>query len=120
MSTTTTTTVVHVDARRWFQSSYGNTYHTVAVYVDGEHIGTSGHTYGYGEHFQHTAGTVVLDSDHPAADRLRDYLTGACGPDATDDECAYGMHDVAHNRVVGATYSQSVADVQRRKDLHTA
>ena len=53
---------LHLDVRRWFQATYGNTYHTVAVYVDSGHIGTSERTYGYGDHYLHTAGTILRDA----------------------------------------------------------
>ena len=49
-----------ITGRRWFQRSYGNTYHTVAMEVrnaDGDTVYThkSGERYGYGEHFIQTA-----------------------------------------------------------------
>jgi len=42
--------------RRWFQKSYGNTYHTVSVVVNGEPVFDSGECYGYGDHYVQTAG----------------------------------------------------------------
>lgn len=36
-----------IHGKRWFQKSYGNTYHTVTVIVNGEEM-KSGITYGYG------------------------------------------------------------------------
>ena len=31
---------LHIEGRCWFQRTYGNTYHTVAIWVDGVHIAT--------------------------------------------------------------------------------
>ena len=45
--------------RRWFQKSYGNTYHTVTIYMpDGTKI-ESGQHYGYGEQYTQTATTLI-------------------------------------------------------------
>lgn len=46
---------VTIIGRRWLQKTYGNTYHTVMIYVDGKYIGKSIKTYGYGEGFIQTA-----------------------------------------------------------------
>ena len=45
--------------RRWFQRSYGNTYHTVEIYVDGKFIGKSPETYGYGDCYRQTAAEML-------------------------------------------------------------
>lgn len=45
----------HITCTRWFQKSYGNTYHKVRLhYADGTTV-TSPMTYGYDEHCLHTA-----------------------------------------------------------------
>lgn len=94
---------VHVNARRWFQPTYGNTYHTVSVvvtYLNNRDetwqvtVGPSGVTYGYGDHFVHTVGvmlTAVGFYDGDPYDVRRDH------------------RDV---------WTQDVVDVQRRGDLH--
>ena len=79
---------MHVEARRWFQRTYGNTYHTVRVWKDGEVL-TSGVTYGYGEHFWHTVGKM-LGMDDP--------------------------YDAMYLKREGTTVS--VIDVTRKRDLH--
>lgn len=56
---------VHVEARRWFHKSMGNTYHTVLVQVfaNGEWIEmVSDMTYGYGDHYMHTAAMTLLEN----------------------------------------------------------
>lgn len=44
-----------INARRWFQKSYGNTYFTADIVVDGELVHTLPFQYGYGEHYQDMA-----------------------------------------------------------------
>lgn len=48
-----------IEGKRWFQRSYGNTYHTVKVFVDGE-ILKSEITYGYGSHYLQTAAELLI------------------------------------------------------------
>jgi hypothetical protein len=40
---------LHIEGRRWFQRTAGNTYHTVRIFIDGECVHTSDRTYGYGD-----------------------------------------------------------------------
>ena len=37
--------------RRWFQKTYGNTYHTVTVLIDGTEVYQSPKSYGYGDQY---------------------------------------------------------------------
>jgi|APSaa5957512622_1039677.scaffolds.fasta_scaffold421687_1 hypothetical protein len=46
-----------VIGKRWFSE---NTYHTVAVYVDGDLLEVSPITYGYGEHYNDTAKEILF------------------------------------------------------------
>lgn len=62
---------VDVEAKRWFQKSYGNTYHSVKVVLtttDNEHfeIHSKIH-YGYGDHFLMTAKNLLKTKgfEHP-------------------------------------------------------
>ena len=78
--------------KRWFQKSYGNTYHTVTVIVNGEEM-KSGITYGYENHYLQTA-----------ADMLRN-----AGYDIPEDNGeAYAMM---------TKYDHDAEDVKRKKDL---
>lgn len=52
---------IDVIAKRWFQKSYGNTYHRVRVFVNGQEIGTSKITYGYGDHYVQTAMALLKE-----------------------------------------------------------
>ena len=85
---------LEISAKRWFQKSYGNTYHIVkAVVNDGEEIVISNINYGYGTHFLTTI-----------ADLLRDK-----GYDMPEDNTK------AHSMMT--MYPYTVEDVKRKKDL---
>lgn len=51
---------ITVQARRWFQASYGNTYHSVTVTNDdtGEQL-REPFEYGYGDQYQETAARLI-------------------------------------------------------------
>lgn len=86
---------IHVIARRWFQKSYGNTYHSVEIFADGVQVGTVDFAYGYGEQWLQTA-----------VDWLK--INGLAPQDAQ-----YGT--AYFREVLNGTYS--VQDVKRKKDL---
>ena len=39
---------IFIDIREWRDRTYGNTYYSAIVYVDGAHVFTTGMRYGYG------------------------------------------------------------------------
>jgi hypothetical protein len=87
--------MIHIEGRRWFQRTYGNTYHSVRIYKDGELISHLPFNYGYGDQYLQTA-----------LDTLKAY--GLAPEDAP-----YGtlyLRETLH-----ATWT--VADVGRKKDL---
>lgn len=84
---------VHVDARRW-NDTYGNTYHSVSVYRNGEYAGCIPFEYGYGDHYPHTAGCIL---------HLKD---------------PYALGRWAERESLGIRLTTDVIDVKRRKDLH--
>lgn len=45
--------------RRWFEKVNGNTYHSVNVWINGEHVGKVGFEYGYGEQYIQTAQGIL-------------------------------------------------------------
>jgi hypothetical protein len=53
--------VVFVVGRRWFDRVNGNTYHTAEVEVNGEYVGKSRMTYGYGDYYLETAKEILLE-----------------------------------------------------------
>lgn len=78
--------------RRWFQKSYGNTYHTTTVIVNGEEI-KSGIAYGYGNHYLQTAADVLKSAGYNIPENNSE---------------AYAMM---------TKYDHEVVDVKRKKDL---
>ena len=91
---TRTINKLHIAGRRWFQKSYGNTYHTVTVFVNDE-ILESEQTYGYGDHFIQTAFELLEKSGY---------------------DTKGSSHCTAHLRErLNGTYS--VSDVSRERDL---
>ena len=59
----------HIDATRWFQRSYGNTYHTVrviAILEDGKLGDVVAHSermsYGYGDQYLQTACELLMEA----------------------------------------------------------
>mgnify|MGYP000201173333 CR=1 FL=1 len=54
---------MRIEAKRWFQRSYGNTYHTVTVFVNDEVL-RSNITYGYGNQYLQTAAELLKDNGY--------------------------------------------------------
>lgn len=46
---------IQVIGRRWFQRTYGNTYNTVEIKVDGNQVAYLPFEYGYGEYYMQRA-----------------------------------------------------------------
>jgi hypothetical protein len=46
---------VFIEARLWFDKTYGNTYHSVRIEANGLSVGQVPMTYGYGQHYEQTA-----------------------------------------------------------------
>ena len=46
---------VFIEARLWFDKTYGNTYHSVRLEANGLSVGQVPMTYGYGQHYEQTA-----------------------------------------------------------------
>jgi len=58
-----------VYARRWFQKTYGNTYFTAQICVNGETVGELPYQYGYGNHYEDAAAVWLekngfIERDH--------------------------------------------------------
>lgn len=100
---------VHVIARRWFQKSYGNTYHSVylSVLLKGSNsyinLKFEPFQYGYDRQYEQTALELFYDCvDVPQRQDLESvkvaYLKPVC-------------------EMLGIKYSEDVQDVSRKKDL---
>jgi len=88
---------LHIVGKRWFQKSYGNTYHSVLIYVNDEKIYYP-FAYGYDNQFLQTAEELLKKS----------------GYDLKLEEHESLSFWVAMERI-GGTYT--VYDVPRKKDL---
>lgn len=102
---------LHIEGRRWFQRTYGNTYHTVTVYANGAQVFKSPKAYGYGDQWIQTAldwlradGSDYLQWDQ-AYELLARYPSGNYMHTGT----------IALREILGASYS--CIDVPREKDL---
>lgn len=95
---------IQIVGRRWFQRSYGNTYHTATVKIvlsDGEsHTWKSGETYGYDSQYETTA-LELLD----AHGFMREYDRRKHGPLSL------------YCRENGIRLDSFAIDVQRERDL---
>jgi hypothetical protein len=47
--------MLHIEGRRWFQRTYGNTYHSVRIFKDGALLVCLPYAYGYGDQYLQTA-----------------------------------------------------------------
>ena len=94
---------IHIEGRRWFQRTYGNTYHSVRIYKDGETIAYLPYQYGYGEQFLQTAFDWLGHNGMP--ELLEEYANGS--------RKNYGTRYL--REVMNGSYS--VIDVDRKKDL---
>ena len=98
---------VDIAGRRWFQRSYGNTYHTVQVSVlpkGGDHwilVGeTEGPVYGYGNHYEQT-GREILEEAYSMPRGWKKNREGGL----------WALRDY------GVNYISRAEDVRRERDL---
>lgn len=93
-----------INARRWFQKSYGNTYFTADIIVDGELVHELPFQYGYGEHYLDMANEWLDENGY--IDNPRNPNNGMRKP----------LWQVVRDEM-GAEFSYSAIDVQRKRDL---
>ena len=105
---------LHIEGRRWFQKTYGNTYHSVRIFKDGEQIALLPYQYGHGDGYLQTALDWLRANGH---------IPNVCSRcEVAKDQHADTSHGfMAHygtlytRETLGATYS--VIDVTRKGDL---
>lgn len=78
--------------RRWYQKSYGNTYHTARVIVNGEEL-KNRIKYGYENHYLQTAAELLRENGYDIPD---------------DNADAYALM---------CKYPHKAVDVDRKRDL---
>lgn len=87
---------LEIHGRRWWQKTYGNTYHSVEVLIDGVKVAHEPFAYGYGNEYSATAVKLlkhagIVPKDHHA-------------------RSAYFLSDLFE-------VFEAVEDVERKKDL---
>lgn len=93
----------HIEGRRWFQRTYGNTYNSVTIYKDGVEVAYLPMEYGYGDYYLQRACEWLMENGHP--EMKEKHSNGV-----------YAKHNTVYLReTLGASWS--VCDVQRKKDL---
>lgn len=93
----------HIRGVRWFQKTYGNTYHRayISALVNGRWV-ELGHTdidYGYGDHYKVTAGAWLIEN----------------GYFECDNKAGYAFADYSVRDTFAVEYTSQ--DVQRKRDL---
>ena len=90
--------------RRWFQKTYGNTYHTVSIYVNGENVHNTEPEYGYGDQWEYTASEWLYENGYTPG--VEDGPHGGLTP------CLWRYCEEN-----GIEYVRGVCDVSRERDL---
>lgn len=88
---------IMIVGRRWFQRSYGNTYNTAEIWVNGVYVTKTPKQYGYGDHYRTCAGEWLVAHGYIKQENVN--LTWS---DAEK---------------MGITLNAGVSDVAREKDL---
>ena len=57
---------VFIEGREWFDKTYGNSYFSARVWVDGVVVATLPFQYGYGDHYLSEAASVLHDMGYIA------------------------------------------------------
>lgn len=86
---------LHIEGRRWFQKSAGNTYHTARIFIDGKLTHITPKAYGYGDGYLQSAIDLLKHEKR------------------IPEDAEYGTYYL--RETLGGTYS--VIDVAREKDL---
>ncbi len=89
--------------RRWFQKTYGNTYNTVEIRINGKLIHRIEMQYGYNSYYRQSA-FEWLDK-------------AGIIPRDKNDNGSYAKADWQMPEIMGFTFEDNVIDVQRKKDL---
>lgn len=95
---------ISIVGRRWFQRSYGNTYFSADIYVNGVQAGRIPFSYGYGDQYLYEA-IDWLEENGYMPDREH-HENGSAEP---------GWRYFRDDR--GIPFEYSVMDVPRKKDL---
>ena len=73
-----------IEGRRWYQRSYGNTYHTAYIVVNGKKL-KSPVTYGYGTQYLQTAADLLRESGYEVPENNEGYNLMTSYPHTVED-----------------------------------
>lgn len=99
--TTTLPKSITVIGRRWFQRTYGNTYHTSEIIVDGKTVHKTPREYGYGDQYAYTAWDWLI----------------ANGFVPEPEDKGRTTHWQQMRDELGIAYTYRALDVERQRDL---
>jgi hypothetical protein len=88
---------LEINGRRWFQRTYGNTYHTFEILIDGRNVFNSPRHYGGGSMYEQNAAEWLVKNGHL--------------PSMWTDRSLWQLRDE------GITFSSNAVDVPRQRDL---
>ena len=96
--------VIHISGKRWFQRTYGNTYHSYKIWIDGELVHYMDYDYGYGDQYLQGAWEWLAKNN---------LLWGQ------PERYSYGGIEAPHIycKRKNITLVREVSDVEREKDL---
>ncbi len=95
---------ITVIGRRWFQRTYGNTYHTAEILIDGISVHKTAKTYGYGSCYEQSAAEWL---ESAGVLKLKRYpVSGGTEP----------LWQAVRERM-GLAWSSIAQDVSRERDL---
>lgn len=95
---------ISIFGRRWWRRTYGGTYHTADIYVNGQFLHRTARQYGYGDQYLETAWQWLENEGYvPKRDRSAT-SGGTTSPWRAAEE-------------LGIQLEYSVTDVKRQRDL---
>lgn len=96
--------VLEIYGKRWFQKSFGNTYHSVTIYVNDEVLRCD-FCYGYGSQYLQTAADLLINAGY----EVQTYYN-----DGTPKDSYISLLDILR---ADNDFFEKVTDVKRKKDL---
>ena len=80
---------IRVEDRRWFQKTYGNTYNSVRIFIDGKPVVTLPEDYGYDSYYMQWAAEWMNQQGLTPGNEGRAYLSIWCQENGVDlyDDC---------------------------------
>lgn len=94
---------ITVIGRRWFQRTYGNTYHTAEILIDGVTVHKTARAYGYGSQYEDSAAAWL---EAQGVIKRKAYANGGHSP----------LWQVIRDEM-GLNWQSTALDVARERDL---